>query len=226
LRRSFGASDLKVLLVTGGHPFRQEPFFQVFREMNGVKYEHAVLGSGAERFLTPTGVAPFDALVFYDMNQNCQPYIADLTSILREGKGTVFLHHAIGSCADWEIYGRLLGGRARFTPDSVDGVRLSRADFKGGISYRAYVADKTHPITQGVDDFDITDEVYRAYYVSSEAQILLRTDHPASGGPLMWTHQFGKSKTVYFQPGHAESAYRNPSFRRLLERSIQWVAQP
>lgn len=225
LRRAFGASHLKILLITGGHPFPEEAFFRIFQEMEGVQYEHAVLGGGAEQFLTQEGAAPFQVLVFYDMNQDCQPYIRNLTGVLEKGKGAVFLHHAVGSCADWEIYGRLLGGRARFTPEAVDGLRLSRAGFQGGVAYRAYVVDKTHPITQGMEDFDIIDEVYRDYYVASDAHVLLRSDHPVNGGPLLWTHGFGKSRTVYLQQGHAVSAYGNRSFRTLLGRSIRWVAQ-
>jgi type 1 glutamine amidotransferase len=116
----------------------------------------------------------------------------------------------------------IIGGRARFTKTIIPG-EISTF-WKHDEQMRVKIADRAHPITQGVDDFTIHDECYKGYYVRPDAHVLLTTDHPLSEPKLAWTYRYGNSPIVYLQLGHDHLAYENPAFRTLLGRSIRWVA--
>jgi type 1 glutamine amidotransferase len=87
-----------------------------------------------------------------------------------------------------------------------------------------HIADKEHPITRGLQDFDIFDETYNHFTVNTGVHVLLTVNHPDSGKVIAWTHKYKNSPIVYLQLGHGPSAYENPNFRRLLEQSLRWVA--
>ena len=58
--------DLRVLVVTGGHPFEMEPFLDVFREMEGISWEHVQPPEARELFRGDKA-GLWDAIVCYDM---------------------------------------------------------------------------------------------------------------------------------------------------------------
>ena len=80
-----------------------------------------------------------------------------------------------------------------------------------------------HPVTDGLDDFIIHDEVYGGFNVLPTVQPLLSTDHPESGKVIAWTNNYGKSRIIYIQLGHDHNSYRDPNYRRLIQQSIEWV---
>ncbi|MBI3684049.1 MAG: ThuA domain-containing protein [Acidobacteria bacterium] len=213
---------LKILLITGGHPFEEDAFTEMFRSIKNVSFTHVRLGGDAERKLKPEEAKTYDALVFYDMNQRCEAYLNDLLALMEQGKGAVFLHHAIGSCPDNAEYGYLVGGRARF--GKPPGSAITTAKFKANTSYRAHIEDRNSAITMGMSDFDVTDEVYSNYFVNTDAHVFLTSDNPLSARQLAWTWQYKKSPIVYIQLGHDHVTYENPSYRSLVERAIFWVS--
>ncbi|MEW5978605.1 MAG: ThuA domain-containing protein [Acidobacteriota bacterium] len=220
--RSLGSKTLRLLIVTGGHDFEAIDFFRMFDEMPGVRWTHAAFGTDAEDKLTLQNSDSYDVALFYDMHQQHEPHYRDWLSVLERGKPTVFLHHALGSYVKWDGYGEIVGGRANFGREVVEWAPNTK--FQHDVAFRVHIADKNHPITKGLDDFEILDETYRHFAVNAAAHVLLTTDHPSSGKIIGWTHQYKKSPVVYLQLGHGPSAYNNPNFRTLLTRSIQWVS--
>ena len=87
------------------------------------------------------------------------------------------------------------------------------------------IVAKNHPITEGVSDFTIKDEIYWGFRVGADVTPLITTTHPKSGKPLGWTRQEEKSRVVYLQLGHGPSAYENANYRRLLAQAIRWAAK-
>lgn len=213
---------LRVLIVTGGHAFEEAPFFAMFDRMPEVLWLHVRYGQDAEQWLVPTMSSRYDALVMFDMNQKRGPHCEALAEILRNGKPTVFLHHSLGSYPEWPDYGQLLGGRANFGGKVFPGVPNTK--FRHDTWIHVEIADKKHPITEGLRDFDIYDETYSNYAVSPDAHVLLKTDHPASDRAIGWTHRYGKSRVVYLEPGHGPQVYSHPVFEALLRRSLLWTA--
>lgn len=213
---------VRVLVVTGGHDFEEDAFFSMLQSMKNVASKRERFSHGAERYLTPEKAAGYDVAVFYDMHQTKEPHSQSWLEVLRRGKPTVFLHHALGSYVDRKEYGAILGGHANFSKRVVPGVPNST--YQHDVAFRVHVADPAHPITAGMKDFDIVDEIYNHYEVKPGVHILLTAEQPGSGKVIAWTHRYERSPIVYVQLGHDHTAYENPNFRRIVERSILWAA--
>lgn len=213
---------MRVLIITGGHPFREAPFLDMFRSMHSITFEHVKYGEGAEAKFKAENAKNYDVFVFYDMNQNCSAYLSDLLAMFDAGKPGVFLHHALGSCPDDEEYSWLRGGKGRFD-QQPNTPKLTWSGYKPNTSYRAHVA-KDHPITAGMSDFDFVDETYSNFFVSTDDDIFLSTDQPGVGKQLGWTHKYKRSQIAYLLLGHGPSAYSNGNYRTLVERTILWAA--
>ena len=213
---------VRVLVVTGGHAFEEDEFFQMFDAMKVVLWRHARFTEGAEDLLSPEASSAYDVVVFYDMFQDPERHKTGWLQLMQRGKGMVFLHHALGSYRKWDEYNNIVGGRAWFGRPS-EGDLHARSIPKQGVSYRVHIANSTHPITQGLRDFDLVDETYSGYEVNPKVEVLLTADHPDSGKVIGWTHRYKNSRIVYLQPGHDHTVYRNPDYRTLVERSILWT---
>src|SRR4051812_48302319 len=96
----------RVLVVTGGHPFEEEPFLATFDALPGIEWQHAPV-PGAREYFTPERAGEFDAIVCYDMQgfefrkpdppKLLQPpaeYAEGFAGMLEAGQGVVLLHHA------------------------------------------------------------------------------------------------------------------------------------
>jgi type 1 glutamine amidotransferase len=217
------ADKVRVLIVTGGHQFEEEEFFRMFDGMAAVTWRHARFGESAEGLLARGARSGYDVLVFYDMYQDPERHRNAWLEVMEDGVGMVFLHHSLGSYRKWDDYHRIVGGRAWFGRPS-EGDLHARSIPKLEVSYRVHIANPTHPITRGLRDFDLVDETYARYEVDPGVEVLLTADDPDSDRVIGWTHRYQRSPVVYLQPGHDHSAYRNASFRTLVERSILWTA--
>jgi type 1 glutamine amidotransferase len=87
------------------------------------------------------------------------------------------------------------------------------------------VVAKDHPITAGLKDFTIHDEIYWGYRVDKDVTPLITTTLPKSGKPLGWCRLEGKSRVVYLQLGHGPEAFNNDHYRKLVAQSVQWTAK-
>lgn len=220
---SSNPEKLRVLIITGGHAFESEPFFKMFDEMPGISWTHVEFQHGAEEMLKPENAEKYDVSVFYDMHQNYETHYRNWMEVLKKGKPTVFLHHALGSYVNWEQYGEIVGGRANFGGQHVNWA--PNTTFHHDIRFQVQIADPSHPITKGLHDFEIVDETYNHFAVNPDVHVLLKTDEPTSGKIIGWAHRYGNSPIVYLELGHGPTAYNDPNFRTILSRSIHWVAE-
>ena len=101
---------------------------------------------------------------------------------------------------------KIIGGRYILTNINQDS-----STYRHDVDVPVTVVDKNHPITKGMDDFVIHDEVYGNYKVLPSVQPLLHTTHPESGKIVGWTNNYGGSRIVYLQLGHDHYAYENPA---------------
>jgi type 1 glutamine amidotransferase len=210
----------KILIITGGHDFEQEAFFAVFKDMPNVEYKSATQPE-ANQWYASSQIDNFDVLVFYDMVQKIEDsQKQDFIDLLNKGKGIVFLHHSLVSYQEWDKFEKIIGGRY-----VLKSVNHDSSTYQHDVNIPVTIADKEHPITKGMDDFVIHDEVYGNFKVLPSVHPLLTTNHSESGEIIGWTNAYGKSRIVYIQLGHDHFAYENPNFRRLVKQSIDWVGQ-
>ncbi len=220
------SSNLRVLIVTGGRSdFEREAFYDMFNSFTHVDYQEIVQPEANQK-LTSSFYDAFDVIVFYDMvqditNQQKEAFI----DLLERGKGTVFLHHALTSYRGWAEYENIVGGRfyLDLKPDIEDKAGYLVSTYEHDVDIPVTILDKNHPITTGLDDFIIHDEIYGQFKVLPDVHHLLSTTYLASGDIIGWTHAYGNSSIVYIQPGHNHNAFQNPNYRRLVEQSIKWV---
>lgn len=216
---------LKVLLITGGHPFETQPFMDVFERNTALTLTTASHGKSGAGAWDRTDLANFDLIVLYDMPlQITEAQKANLKSIFQRGTGLVVLHHALVSYPDWPEYEQLIGGRYPKPPEGEPQV-TNKVGYQHNVEVPIQIADAEHPITAGLKDFMIRDEIYWGFRVGTDVHPLLKTTHPKSGSTLMWTRTQEKSRVVYLQLGHGSTAYSNETYRTLVERSIAWAAK-
>ena len=207
-----------VLIITGGHEFEREAFFDMFGDMPVVAYQELVHPQ-ANQIFASTLIDSFEVLLFYDMVQEIDDtQKTAFIKVLEKGKGLVFLHHSLVSYQDWSEFEKIIGGQY-----VLSGEDQESSTYKHDVEIPVIVVDKSHPITKGVDNFVIHDEVYGNFRVLPTVHPLLKTTHHESGEIIAWTNRYGKSRIVYLQLGHDHYAYKNPSYRLLIKQAIDWV---
>jgi uncharacterized protein len=132
--------------------------------------------------------------------------------LLDKGVGLLVLHHAIYGYRPWPEFQKIVG------------VTSWLSGAKDGVDMKIHVEDAKHPITQGLSDFAITDEVYKGHGLDPKCHVLLTTDEPSNSKWIAWVHTYRKSPVCYFQLGHDAKAYSNPGFAAFLGRAIRWTA--
>jgi len=219
-------SNLRVLIVTGGRSdFEREAFYAMFNSFANVEYEEVVQPEANQK-LTSSFYDAFDVLVFYDMVQGItDQQKAAFINLLEQGKGMVFLHHALASYREWAEYENITGGRfyLELQSETKNKTEYPVSTYQHDVDISVTIVDKNHPVTNGLDDFVVHDETYGNFKVLPAVHPLLCTSHLASDDIIGWTHVYGKSPIVYVQPGHNHVAFENPNYRRLVEQAGKWV---
>jgi type 1 glutamine amidotransferase len=101
------------------------------------------------------------------------------------------------------------------------------------IDYRVTVADRSHPITRDIPDFDVHSEQYYMHFDPSN-HVLATTTCPGVAGaewtkgvamPVAWTRTYGKGRVAYSALGHKASEFDHPQTRELTLRCLIWAAR-
>jgi type 1 glutamine amidotransferase len=222
--QSATAARKNILIVTGGHDFDREAFYQLFKSFGDVTFEERVhpLGDNA---LSPAWCKPFDVLLFYDMNQTLsEQQKAAFVQTLQQGTGVIFMHHALAGYQDWPEYEKILGGKYYLKAEEKEGRTIPASTYRHDVDVPVTVVDSAHPVTKGMTSFVIHDEVYGGYTNLSTVHVLLKTDHRESSPSLAWTNTYAKSRIVFLQLGHDRHSYENPNLRKLVRQAIEWVS--
>lgn len=223
-RQTASADKLRVLVVTGGHDFERQPFLALFAGFTNMTCR-VVEHPSADALFRPEATNQYDVVVCYDMWQPIDDAAkANFVNLTTSGTGVVILHHAIANYNEWDDYAELLGARYYLRPKTIAGVEKARSQYQHDVQIKVKIAAPNHPVTRGIQDFEIHDETYKGFDVASGVTPLLTTAEPLSGPVIGWAKQNGKSRWVFVQLGHDHFAYENPNYRQLLQQSICWVA--
>jgi type 1 glutamine amidotransferase len=215
---------IKVVVVTGGHAFEHDPFFALFQGYNDIQYVEAAQKDHSELFEDIRNW-DYDVIVLYNMSQNISPKRQEnFKALLKKGVGLVALHHAEGAFNTWEDYRQIIGARYPLKPQQIDGVQFATGTYKHDMDMNVSIRDAKHPITRGMESFQIHDETYKGLWFAKDNHILLTTDHPDNDATIGWTREYGKTRVCVIQLGHDSKAYANPNYRQLIARSIRWAA--
>lgn len=120
------------------------------------------------------------------------------------------LHNA-GWAYPWRNgYRRVMGGYYQWHPPVLP--------------FDVLVVQPEHPITQGVTDYEITDEQHFIWFDPDRVTLLLKSQgkdgrESAAG----WAYTYGKGRVAYLANGHTLDILRHPMVQRLLHNAARWV---
>jgi len=153
----------------------------------------------------------FDVVLFYGSGRDFTDPAQEqgLNDFVRGGGGLAGIH-ATDAFKKSDVYWELLGGRFAG---------------HGGGKYTVYIHDKDHPITAGLEDFEIGDETYSHHYHKNACmRSLVRMDRGNERQSMAWIQQAGKGRVFNTGLGHGREAWTNPQFQRLVVRGLYWAA--
>lgn len=194
--------------ITAYHDFSQMgPIMREFLSDQG----YAVELTENRDTLQEENLREYDALVLYTTHGRLTPeQVGGLLAFVARGKGIVALHGALVSFQENHEYMALLGARFLSHPPIQD--------------FEVTVADADHPITRGLSDFTIRDELYLLTYERQSLHVLLQSSWEGQVVPVAWVRSFGRGRVAVLSLGHGPEAHRHPVFRQLVGRAVAWSA--
>jgi uncharacterized protein len=205
-------------------PFLTENGFDVRIEETTAVYADA--GAMAETDLIVQSVT---------MSQIEREELAGLRAAIEAGTGFTGWHGGIAdSFRASSDYLQLVGGQFATHP----AVGPGETRLEGEENFRDYTVNitelgRTHPITEGLDDFELHTEQYWVL-VDELNDVLATTTHPAEDwqpwhrphtSPAVWTREWGQGRIVVTTPGHSLDVLDVPSVRTIIERGMLWAAR-
>ncbi len=90
--------------------------------------------------------------------------------------------------------------------------------------FEVSVVNPDHPITQGVTDYEITDEQHFLWFDYDRVTLLLKSrGQNGMESAAGWAYQYGKGRVAYLANGHTIDILRHPMVQRLLHNAAQWL---
>ena len=101
--------------------------------------------------------------------------------------------------------------------------------------FKVKIVNRYHPITQGVNDFVITDEQHYVTYDKDPKHVLARSvnedgleykDHAgrvSDSCESVWAYDYGKGRICFMAPGHMISALWNPEYEKMQRNAARWL---
>ena len=217
------ADKLNVLLLVGGAPYHDTPEHRdILSSVLSAKFDVA-MADDAEA-LTPENFAAYDVFANYTSfwvptDEQCDA----LVSAVAGGMGIACLHPSSASFYTCPAYLDMIGGHFVYhDPNKLFTVRMSGYTEKDHWFEEQGIAVDVpaHPITEGIDDFQIQDELFVIEGDQTKWHVLAR----AEGHPVIYTKMWGKGRVCQISLGHDTSALNNPSLQALYVRGVSWAA--
>ena len=211
----------KALIVYGGwqghDPKETSHLFAGLLRAAGLE---VTLSESLDSFLDADLMNSVDLVIpVYTMSSISREQETALLDAVREGRVSVGGWH--GGMADAfrnnTEYQFMVGGQWVAHPGNI-------------IDYRVNITDRHHPITAGLDDFNMRSEQYYMH-IDPSNQVLATTtfngDHAfwidGTVMPVVWTRSYGKGKVFYSSLGHVIGDFDVPQAREIVRRGLLWT---
>jgi type 1 glutamine amidotransferase len=143
-----------------------------------------------------------------------------LQEFIRKGGGFVCIHAASATHYDWPSYLHITGGRW--------GAKTHHGAIR---RFNVHVSNPNHPVTKGIPDFEIRDELWVDLECDPAAEILCVSQAeeyagtPGKSEPVVLVTHYGKGRGFYLVLGHDTEAMSNQGWQTLLLRGTKWAAK-
>ncbi|GIM93148.1 ThuA domain-containing protein [Paractinoplanes toevensis] len=228
---------MRALVVRGGweghRPVEATSLFLPFLKASG--FEVRIEESTAV-YADPSVMSATDLIVqCISMSTIERDEIAGLRAAVAAGTGFTGWHGGIAdSFRASSDYLQLVGGQFATHP-SVSPADRTGDETDNFLRYSVTMTSlgREHPITAGIDDFELTTEQYWVLH-DDLIDVLATTTHPVQPwhpwhrpivSPAIWTRQWGDGRIVVTTPGHSLDVLENPNVRTVVERGMLWAAR-
>ena len=155
---------------------------------------------------------PYDVIVFYHtVTEITDAQLLGLLHFVEGGRGYVGIHSAADSFRDSPTYRAFVGGYFLTHPRYRE--------------YQVSITEVEHPITEGMDEFCVTDEQYITSY-DPRNTILATALWKGTAMPVLWVKEWGRGRLFYNALGHNPESCSAEVFQTLLLRGTVWAATP
>ena len=103
-----------------------------------------------------------------------------------------------------------------------------------GVEYTVRITERTHPVTAGIEDFQVRSEQYYMHTDPSN-KVLATTTFPVADGPhvpngpfdmpVVWTRLHGKGRVFYCSLGHQANILEEGPVRQIMLRGLCWASK-
>ena len=158
-----------------------------------------------------------------------------LRAAIQAGTGMAGWHGGIAdSYRNSSDYLHLIGGQFACHPGKHPAERIG-AQSDNYVRYRVNILPSAaeHPITRGLEDFELVTEQYWVLYdnyidvLATTTQAVREWDpwtRPVVS-PAIWTRQWGKGRIFVCTPGHRVEILEDPNVRTIIQRGMLWASR-
>ncbi len=216
---------IRILLVVGGHGYDRDNLHAMLRDFPNATFEEVVIPEKQD-MLKPGLSNDYDVVMFHDQSffELSDEQKSNLEKLWgEEGMPTVMLHHSFISHPEFPLFREVFGAQFLLKDTEIDGRVYSKSSYLRPTDLNVYIVAREHPITAGVSDFKLNDEVFKDVYYNPHIDVLARTDHPESDMPVLWTWRYKKSPVFGVIQGDAGGAFNDPNYRKLIYQGVRWI---
>lgn len=203
----------KLLLMIGGeyHPF--ERFAEFFRGLLAPHGIPAEVTRERDAFLAER-IPDYAAVAVYTQGGTLtETQETGLLDFVAGGGGFLGVHGAAASWRENDGYIDMLGGTFKAHGEI------------GPVCVR--ITGARTPITNGMDDFTVTDELYTLdRFQPRNSRVLATADFQGTAHPMAYTRAYGNGRVFYLALGHDERSFESGPVSRMLVRGAEWVLNP
>lgn len=227
----------RAIIVRGGweghQPVEATEMFLPFLSASGYSYEI---------YDSPAVYADRKTMEQTDLIVQCmtmstieQDQVLGLREAVEAGTGLAGWHGGIAdSYRASDGYLQLIGGQFAHHPAKHPAERTGeQSDYY--LPYRVTMRPEAanHPITKGIESFDLVTEQYWVLHdqlidVLATTTLPKRDFDPWSAphvNPAVWTRRWGKGRIFVSTPGHRVEVLEHPSVRTMIERGMLWASR-
>ena len=208
----------KVLILSGGqrnhHGYRDQALYLASALEDTGHYQVTICEDAS--ILETLAMKKYDLLIVNADRRQPEhkftlPQQKALLDYVKEGHGYVSIHGADNAPPDWiPEWKQMLGGIYS---------HVGQPDGKAILGkYVIKIADKTSPVTAGLSDFEINDELYSNMQMLPDVKPLATIEYKGTTWPVAWTWTYGKGKVFHTSLGH--KGYKPGSYDPLSNANL------
>ena len=221
----------KILILSGGqrehHGYREQALYLAGILENTRRFQVTITEDAA--IAETAALNKYDAVILTADRRDpefkfTRPQQEALLNFVRTGHGFVALHAADNAAPDWlPEWKQMLGGVY-----SHVGLPDGKA-IKG--HYRVKIADKASPITAGLSDFELNDELYANMQMLPDVVPLATIDHLGQAWPVAWTWTYGTGRVFHLTLAHRDfgpdkrEPLTDPNLSQILIRGVAYATK-